>query len=204
MLALLFIFFTNTFTKYKSRAFDNPLAYVFMLEVVSMQLVEFFLWRNLNNKSINAALSRVASILTALQMGTLILMIPDFYMKCAAFVSLLVFFIFYFEYRRLYNPMIFHTSVGANGHLSWDWMNFKGYENIFLFIFLLFYIVPAIMTRKKKWAFFVILTIIVSLFFYYRYNTFGSMWCWIANLSLLYFISDILLIQPYHEYNGLC
>ena len=165
---------------------------------------EIFLWRNLKNKQANAALSKLASVLTAMQIGTIMLMIPDMFMKCASLVSYFLFFILYFEYRRLYNPLIFHTSVGENGHLSWEWMNFKGYENIFLFIFLLFYIVPAVMTRNKKLAFFIISTIIVSLFFYYRYNTFGTMWCWIANLCLLYFICDILLIQPFHEGNGLC
>lgn len=203
-LALLFIFFTNTFTKYKSKTFDNPLVYLFLFETVSMQLVEFFLWRNLKNKSANAALSKIASVLTATQMGTIILMIPDFYMKLAAFATYVLYFILYFEYRRVYNPMIFHTSIGENGHLSWEWLNFKGYENVFLFIFLLFYIVPVLMINNAKLAFIVIFSVFVSLFFYYRYNTFGTMWCWIANFSLLYFICDILIIQPYYEYNGLC
>ena len=35
-----------------------------------------------------------------------------------------------------------------------------------------------------------------------KYNTFGTMWCWSFNLFLLYFIVDILIIQPF-EY-GLC
>jgi len=45
-LSLLFIFFTNTFTKYKTPTFDNPIVYLFLLSVAAMQLIEYFLWRN--------------------------------------------------------------------------------------------------------------------------------------------------------------
>ena len=203
-LALMFIFFANTFSRYKSKTFENPIVYLFFFEVASMQLVEYFLWRNLKNKYMNSVLSKLASVLTVAQMGTIMLMIPGLYTKFAAFGSLLLFFILYFEYRRLYNPLIFHTSVGENGHLSWEWLNFKGNENLFLFIFLLFYIVPALMINNAKLVALIIFTIGVSLIFYFRYNTFGTMWCWISNLTLLYFICDIILVQPYYEYNGLC
>jgi hypothetical protein len=37
-------------------------------------------------------------------------------------------------------PIEYRTSVGKNGHLSWDWMNFKGYEIILAILYLLFYI----------------------------------------------------------------
>jgi hypothetical protein len=204
VLVLFFIFFTNTFSKYKSKTFDNPLVYLFFFEVVSMQLIEYFLWRNLKNNLINSALSKFASVLTATQIGTIMLMIPNFHMKIFAFVSYFLYFIFYFEYRRIYNPIIFHTSIGGNGHLSWEWMNYKGYENVFLFIFLLFYIIPALMIGNTTLSFLIILSIIVSFFFYHRYNTFGTMWCWASNFFLLYFICDILIIQPYYEYNELC
>ena len=41
-LALLFIYFTNTYTKYKTHSFDNKIMYLFTLSVVCMQLLEFF------------------------------------------------------------------------------------------------------------------------------------------------------------------
>ena len=52
-LTLLFIYITNTYTKYKTPLFDNPIFYLLFLAVVSIQLIEFFLWRNLKNKFIN-------------------------------------------------------------------------------------------------------------------------------------------------------
>lgn len=50
LVSLLFIYFTNTYTKYKTSSFDNNIAYLFTLSVVCMQLLEYFLWKNLNNK----------------------------------------------------------------------------------------------------------------------------------------------------------
>lgn len=36
-LFLLFLFLTNTFTKYKLDLFDSPFIYIFLLEVISVQ-----------------------------------------------------------------------------------------------------------------------------------------------------------------------
>lgn len=99
----------------------------------------------------------------------------------------------------------FHTSIGKNGHLMWEWLHAKNIvENILLISFLLLYIIPALLIDNKILTGFVIVSLFVSLFFYYKYNTWGSMWCWLSNSFLLYCIIDILLIKPFYEYNGLC
>jgi hypothetical protein len=203
-LALLFIFLTNTFTKYKTKTFDNFLVYLFLLEVAAIQLIEFFLWRNLRNKSLNELLSKIASFFVFIQPLTLMFMIPNISIKLVFIFIYFIFCLFYFVYRGIYNPIIFHTSIGTNGHLSWEWINFKGYENIFLFIGLMFYIIPALLMKNFFIALFLIISSIISLFFYFKYDTFGTMWCWSFNLFLLYFIINILIIKPFYEYNGLC
>ena len=203
-LALLFIFFTNTFTKYKTKTFDNHLVYLFFLEVAAMQLIEFFLWRNLKNKSLNKLFSQIASVVVFIQPLTLMLMIPNIIIKFVIILLYLIFVIAYYVYRGIYNPIIFHTSIGTNGHLSWEWMNYKGYENIFSFIYLLFFVTSLLFIKNTLLCLFVLISLIISLFLYYKYNTFSSMWCWYVNLFLLYFIIDILIIKPFYEYNGLC
>jgi hypothetical protein len=203
-LALLFIFFTNSFTKYKTKTFDNPFVYLYFLEVAAIQLTEFCLWRNLKNKSMNELFSKIASFIIFVQPLTLMLIIPNIIIKRALVFIYLIYVIGYFGYRGIYNPIIFHTSIGTNGHLSWEWMNYKGYENVFLFIGLLFYLIPVLLIDNFFITLFSIISLITSLFFYYKYNTFGTMWCWSFNLFLLYFIIDILIIKPFYEYNGLC
>jgi hypothetical protein len=203
-LALLFIFFTNTFTKYKTNTFDNPLIYLYLLEVAAIQLTEFFLWKNLKNKSMNELFSKITSFIIFVQPVTLMLIIPNISIKWALVFIYFTFMMVYFVYRGIYNPIVYHTSIGANGHLSWEWMNFKGYENIFLFIVLLFYVIPVLLIDNFFITLFSIISLITSLFFYFKYNTFGTMWCWSFNLFLLYFIIYILIIKPFYEYNSLC
>ena len=113
-----------------------------MLAVAGIQLIEFFLWKNLKNDAINELCSKIASFFIILQQIFLMLMIPNSIIRYGmlAFYSFLI--VVYFEYSRIYNPIRFHTSIGKNGHLSWEWMNYKGYENIWIVIFLLFYILP--------------------------------------------------------------
>jgi hypothetical protein len=113
-------------------------------------------------------------------------------------------FLFLFYFKKLNNPINYHTSIAKNGHLSWDWINYKGYENIWIVLFLLFYIVPAFFTNNIVLLLGITITLLISLFFYFRDNTFGTMWCWGSNLLLIYFIINILIVQPFYEYNGLC
>ena len=202
-LTLAFIYFTNTYTKYKTPFFDNPLVYVFILSVVSMQLIEFFLWRNLKNKKINNYLSQLASILIVLQPFFLMLLIPILKIRYAMVSFYLLFMSACLIYKKIYHPINFHTSVESNGHLAWDFLSHKGYEYIFDIVYLLFYIIPIFIINHILIYAFLIPSFLISIF-YFKYNTFGSMWCWISNLFLLYFIVNILLIQPYYEYKGLC
>ncbi len=203
-LALLFIYIANTYTKYKLRLFENPLMYLFLFEVALMQLIEFFLWRNLKNEYMNKQLSMLAAFIICLQMLTLTLMIQNNTYKYLMLIFGFVLFLFYVVYKYLYNPTVFHTHVGKNGHLVWEWLNQKGWENIFLIIGLLFYIIPALLINNTHFAIFLIVSLFVSILMYYKYRTIGSMWCWMANLFLLFFIVNILFIQPFYEYNGLC
>jgi hypothetical protein len=203
ILALFFIYYTNTFTRYKTPLFDNPIVYLFIFSVVSMQLIEFFLWRNLKNPFINKHLSKLASFLFILQPLFLILIIPILSTRYMMLFIYSIFILTYLFYKKMYSPINFHTSVGKNGHLSWESVNLKGYETIFTFFYLLIYISTAFIINNFLLIIFLIPSFLISLF-YYKDNTFGTMWCWISNLFLLYLIIDILIIKPYYEYNGLC
>jgi hypothetical protein len=61
-------------------------------------------------------------------------MIPNDTYKSLILIFGLASIIFYGVYKHLYNPIVFHTSVGKNGHLVWEWLIQDGWENIFLII----------------------------------------------------------------------
>ena len=201
--ALAFIYITNTYSKYKTKTFDNPLVYLFMFEVASIQLIEYFLWRNLKNKIWNEFLSKVASFVITAQIITLILMVNPLSYRYSMLAVYAILTPLYFYYKEKYDPIIFSTTIGENGHLAWNWLGNKQYGIIFLFIGLFFYIFPLFFIDNIFLSRAVLTTLALSLFFY-RGRTIGTMWCWIGNFTLLYFILDILFIQPFIEYNGLC
>jgi hypothetical protein len=199
-----FIWMTDTFTKYKSSLFENKLMYVFFFATAAMQLVEFFLWKNLKNASMNKFLSKIASFVIVAQQVTLMLMIPSAAVRRGMLLLYAAVLGAFILYKQIVSPIRFHTSVAKNGHLSWEWLSFKGFEIIWLAICLLFYIIPLYFIQNKTMLFFVSLLLIISLVLYFKGGTFGTMWCWVSNFSLLYLIVDILLIQPFYEYNGFC
>lgn len=200
-LTLVFIFFTNTYTKYKTHTFDNPLMYLFILAVSAMQLIEYFLWRNLKNAHINRFFSTIAACIILLQQFILILVIPNSTVKYGMLVAYLLVLFIHVVYRQIYGPFHFYTSVAENGHLSWEWMNYSGYGQIWFAIFLLFYILPILAINDSALLAISIGSLVISSIYYFKYNVFGTIWCWSINLFLLYFIVDILFIKPYYEYN---
>ena len=202
--ALCFIYITNTYTKYKSPGFTSPLVYLFVFEVALMQLIEFFLWRNLKNQYINKQLSILAAFIICLQMLTLILMIQNNTYKYLTLIFGFAFLLFYSAYKYIYNPIVFHTSVGKNGHLVWEWMDQKGWEYLFLIGLTLLYLIPGWLSNNLTLFMYLTITLLITSVMYHKYKTVSSMWCWIANIFLLYFIVNILLIQPFYEYNDLC
>ena len=203
-LGLLFVFITNTFTKYKSHTFDNPIVCVLLLNVAGVQLAEFFLWRNLKNNSLNETFSRVIANLIAIQPATLMLMIPNRSLRYGMLLLYALYIIGFVLYKNSYSPMKLHTSVGKNGHLIWEWLNYKENEVILFFAYLTFYLAALFSINNFLIMLFALTSMIMSLIFYYKHNTFGTMWCWSSNLFMLYFIVDILIIKPYYEYNNLC
>jgi hypothetical protein len=202
--ALLFIFFTNTFTKYKIKEFENPFVYLYFFLIAIMQLLEFFIWKNLKNKSVNTLVSKIASFVVMLQPLAIMLMIPNLNIRYYLLGIYSIFIMVYLSYKSLYNPIHFYSHVAKNNHLTWEWVNLSGYEYIFYFGYVLLYLLALLFINNFVVSFFIILMLVVSFIFHFKYNTFGSMWCWLTNLILLYFVVQILIIKPYYEYNGLC
>jgi len=201
--ALSFIYLTNTYTKYKTPSFDHPLVYLFFGFVVSMQLIEYFVWKNLNNNRVNTLLSKLISANVMIQPFILMWMIESSLIRYTILGLYVLSVVLFRLYKVFLSPFMFHTSV-YNGHLKWDWIKTTGLEGAMQLIYLAFYLAALLLIQNPVLTLFGLVTMIVSFFFYFKDGTFGSMWCWVINLFLLYFIVHILLIQPFMEYKGLC
>ena len=48
---MIFIWYNNTYTQYKLKEFQNWIAYFLFFSITSMQLIEYFLWKSINQKN---------------------------------------------------------------------------------------------------------------------------------------------------------
>jgi hypothetical protein len=202
---LIFIWYNNTYTQYKITEFKNIYFYFSFFSILSLQLVDYFLWKSINTK--NNFLNKIFSIfgwifIRICQPLGMLLLIPKEYdiMKYLLFIIYFLSLIIVSIYKYFYNPVEFKTVVDKNGHLYWKWIDLYNYERIiFLFYFIL---LLTIYFTYPSLAFFVIFSFIYNYLIYK--NSWGSMWCWTANLLSIYFLIKILFILPYYEYNELC
>jgi hypothetical protein len=163
-----------------------------------MQLFEFFIWRNLDNKynkvfSIGALLlllvQPIASlmILKNIELRNLLLII---YLLCAIPYS-----IYYFNKNDI------HSTISKSGHLKWLFFN----SNIFILLIWLFFFTFSLF-YEKKWVgvIFAFSLLLFALINYVKDQTVGSMWCWIVNSSMIYYATYLLIYLPFKEKNKMC
>ena len=171
--------------------FNNVIGFfefLYFLSFISMQLLEYFTWNYLHNKNMNKFLSKIGLFLLFIQ-------VPLFILSCnkvddklkslllGVYLIFSVFSIFYF-------PVDFSMNKASNGHLAWNWLLFP---NIVIFIWILFQV--GLFFYQKEYTKFILFLIIVSSIYYtyYKTNTWGSLWCWIANLLALKLILQVFL-----------
>ena len=176
LFATSFAYFNHVLNFYK---------YLYFISFISMQLLEYFTWRNLNNKKMIRFLSKIGLFLIFIQpiLFTLSGNI-DNKIKTWIISLYLVFSIF----CLLYFPIDFSMNKAKNGHLAWNWLNFP---TIIIFIWLSF-IFGLILYQKKYFNFALYLIVVLAIYYtYYKTNTWGSLWCWIANLIAIELILKV-------------
>jgi hypothetical protein len=165
-----------------------------------MQLIEYFTWKHLHNKKINRLLSQLGMLLIFLQ-PLFFILIPN-NVKFNVKASLIALYLAFFFLLFISIKNDFSMAKAPNGHLAWNWLK---YPLPIVIIWLTFYLV--ILLYAKKYFIFAINTLIVLAIYYtyYKTNTWGSLWCWIANgLAVLLIIRtffkssvpDYLVINP--------
>lgn len=172
-----------------------PLTTIMILYTVSLiQLIEYFAWRNINNRKIIYYLSVIGSFILLFQISLLnYSYLKSTNEKIQIFIIILIFAITVLYYN--FANKKFKMEKGENGHLKWLWIDFP-VPIIFIIIFL--YLYPASKSKSKYTFIFLLITIIISLYYYYKYKTWGSIWCYIANiLWIIIIIYSIIKLFKY-------
>lgn len=153
---------------------------IFYLSFISMQGIEYFLWKHLHNRSANAFWSKIGLFLIFLQPIAALSCIgihkPLTWGLIAAYLAFIAFVVIVV---KPLNTIDFSSSKANNGHLQWNWLRFPLYAIIIWSCFLLMHEV-----HQRAWFFLISNVVLISViyFLYIETNTWGSLWCWIANV----------------------
>jgi hypothetical protein len=144
---LILIAVNNKHSPYKVKEFDSIFVYLFFVSFISMQLIEFFIWRNLKNKTMNKLFSILGAFLLLIQPVASLMMLKNntLMWKMVATYSIPSFA--YFFYLLKYHN--FYTNVSNSGHLKWHW-SIPNNKISFVFIFYLYFLMYSIYIKNKS------------------------------------------------------
>ena len=195
MFVLLLVFYNDFYTPYKINPEKSLYFYFFVISFASMQLVEYFLWRNLNDKKKVQTISLLGQLLVLVQPIASLLMLKNDVLKWGMILlySVPAFFMFMLSNKN------YKTTV-VNGHLKWNWMPTSDFMYLIWLFFLLF---SFIVNGHFYMLFAAFVLFVITYWSNHSTGTAGSLWCWSINLFMIYFAIQLLVILPFQEH-GVC
>ena len=170
----------------------NKISYkiiLFTLTLTLIQLLEYYTWKNIDNIDIIYNLSIIGYLIISIQLIILNYGFLNNKDKLVALIILIILLIYIFIYNYQNNK--FNMEIGENKHLIWNWIDIP---IPILIIIMVFYIYPAF---TYNYISFITMLIILlpSLYYYYKYKTWGTMWCYYSNIIWIILILISISLQ---------
>lgn len=196
---LALIIYNNSYTKYKIQELNYNWMYIFFASFIFMQLIEFFIWRNINNKFYNNIFSILGLLLLFIQPIASIMLLQNIELRNLLLASYLLVATPYSIYQ--FSTKHIHTVVSKLGHLKWTiFQNPSIVWVAWLFFFLFSFV------YRKHWSglLFAFITLLISFLNYKNDQTMASMWCWSVNSVMIYYAIYLLIYLPFLEKQNIC
>lgn len=161
-----------------------PLSTLLLVYTISLiQLMEYFAWRNIHNKRRIFYISIFGTLILLLQVILLSYIYLNEKERKYGYIAIFILASIAIFYNFVNNK--FHMEKGENGHLKWLWADLP---IPLLILGLILWIYPPIRKRNVIVSIAIIITLSISLYNYYKYKTWGSMWCYIGNIFWIFVI----------------
>jgi hypothetical protein len=170
----------------------NKISFITILLALTLsliQLMEYYAWNNINNKDAIFKLSIIGYFIIVSQILILNYGFLNNNDRLISVIIILVLSIYFFIYN--YQNDKFYMEKGKNKHLIWHWIDIP---TPLLLIVLIFYIYPAIQYGIIT-SMAIIVPLLISLYYYYKYKTWGSMWCYMSNFFWILLILKSLILK---------
>lgn len=195
---LLFIWYNNTYTKYKIKDFNSVWVYLFFSSFILMQLIEYFIWRNIHNEFYNKVFTTLAILLVLIaQPISSNMLIRDKQFQTNMLILYLVLFVPFIIYR--FTTKDIHSTVSKLGHLKWNAIvdSKNSFSYLIMAVWLFFFLFPLFYQGAVYGFLFGIISLLVIVYNYLQDGSIESMWCWIVNSIMLYLLAYLLLYLPF-------
>jgi hypothetical protein len=166
---------------------------IFLFSFSIMQLIEYFIWTYYNNPYLNHIFTLIGYIIIGIQPIISILTLKDKYVNIM--IILLVIYIsgILIKKDKIINQS-YYSYEGKNKHLVWSWLEKKNMDYISLFIYFICLLLPILINGYIRLFFYGLITLILSLYYFIKYDTWGTIWCWLVNFWVLFMvISDLYM-----------
>jgi hypothetical protein len=208
---LAFVAYNNAYTKYKLTEFvDNPWLYLAFMSFISIQLVEYFLWRSIESRdaNMNNIVSIIGSLIIASQPIAVSMLITNKTLQPIVTSTCAVIFAFHFFLKYPGQLDKFTTVISqSTGSLQWKW---NTQNRSFIDIILIMgYFAVFVITAFYVPTYLAVIAAVTLTLSWWIYGSFermvwGSKWCWSSNLIMLYLLVRIMVILPFGDMSKLC
>lgn len=183
----IFSTFTSLLCYYNN--LTNLKSFLFYQSFIIMQLIEYFIWSKTFD---NTLLSFSAFIITVFFQPLLSILRIQNEKYIPYIPNLIIFYLLFlfisFTFIYPINKLDFSTTPAKNGHLAWNWLSF---HFPFILIWFMFFVSSLVLNNEYIAYAFTFTIFSVSYTLYNKTKTFGSLFCWVANLCSLLFIYSI-------------
>ena len=191
------IIYNNKYTQYKIHELNNVWVYIFFISFILMQLIEFFIWRNINTPIYNRFFTILATLLLLAQpIATNLLITNKIVQKSMLFIYMICmvpFAIYKFMTKKI------NSTVSDLGHLQWNMLlDYKNNEDsLITILWFIFFLFPLFYQGNIFGFLFGFITLLIVVYNYIKDNTIGSMWCWVVNSIMIYYVIYLLFYLPF-------
>ena len=196
---LILIYYNNTYTQYKIKDFNSIWVYLFFASFILMQLIEFFIWRNLQDKFYNNMFSILAILLIVIQPIASLMLLRDHAIR-NVLLSIYLLLAVPFSIYNLVTKQIYSEKSKA-GDLQW---NFFRIDSLIWISWLFFFLFSFVYNKIWPGLIFGLISLLAASYNYAKDRTEGSIWCWAVNGLMIYYAAYLLFYLPFCDKKQLC
>lgn len=190
------IIYNNRYTQYKIDELNNIYVYIFFISFIFMQLLEYFIWANIDNKLYNKIFTIIATILLLVQPIASTMLITNKKVQESILLIYLICMIPFATYRFMTKKI--GSTVSDLGHLQWNMLldTKNSMDRIICIFWFIFFLFPLFYSGNIFGLLFGLITLIIIIYNYYKDDTIASVWCWVVNSIMVYYAVYLLFYLP--------